>query len=199
MHQISEVQKHNLTSRNFKLNAKKDHHHSLTSHCPLSKCPTFFLLSCVPLVQFFSGHSNTSWCIRILVFCLCVFVFVMLCLLYLIWLYLVRFFPLRFSASFTWFVYAWVPLGHSSMKPPKWWSFLGHLRHGSLDLGKPIQTSSYMEKHLITRLPWWPCNVAKHSYFLQNLDYVYCCIAILAIHPFPPTVLDVISGQHGVV
>ena len=123
MHQISEVQKHNLTSRNFKLNAKKDHHHSLTSHCPLSKCPTFFLLSCVPLVQFFSGHSNTSWCIRILVFCLCVFVFVMLCLLYLIWLYLVRFFPLRFSASFTWFVYAWVPLGHSSMKPPKWWSF----------------------------------------------------------------------------
>lgn len=116
MHQISEVQKHNLTSRNFKFNAKKDHHHSLTSHCPLSKCPTFVLLSCVPLVQFFSGHSNTSWCI--LVFCLCVFV--MLCLLYLI--VSCPFFPLRFWASFTWFVYAW-QLGHSSMKPPKWWSF----------------------------------------------------------------------------
>ena len=57
---------------------------------------------------------------------------------------------------------AWVPLGHSSMKPPKWWSFWA----------SRAQQPGSMEKH--TWLPTlrddgFPCNVAKHSYcpFLQ--------------------------------
>ena len=44
----------------------------------------------------------------------------------------------------------------------------------------------------------WPCNVAKHSYFLQIWAM---CIAVLPfwLHTPFPTVLDVINGQHGVV
>lgn len=84
-HQISEVQKHNLTSISTQKRTTTTHSHHIV---PFQSVPLF---SCwvVLHVPFFSGHSNTSWCI--LVFCLCVFV--MLCLLYLIWLYLVRFNP----------------------------------------------------------------------------------------------------------
>ncbi len=142
MHQISEGQKHNLTSRDFNFNAKKDHHsHRIVPFQPFffcwvvacSTCPVFSL-------DFWTaGHFNTSRCV--LVLCLCVFV--MLCLLYLIWLYLVRFpgvfeFPsvvppckpstfclpyIRVYPSDRWVTHQWSRRSDGRF---------GHLRHGSL-------------------------------------------------------------------
>ena len=133
MHQIWEVQKHNLTSRDFNFNAKKDDHsHHIVPFQP------FFLLSCgvFHLSSFFLGLLNCRSLQHLTVrpgfmsLCLC---HVMLIVFDLIVSYpFSRCFWVSFGCSsiqtlnLLFAIYPSVSqwqVGHSSMKPPKWWSF----------------------------------------------------------------------------